>query len=272
MQSYNQILTIFRLKGAFESGLSRNELSESFYLTSLMFNINVNIEQIIDDMLEHDYLELNNNIIYVTQNKKLKLYLKHIDVILKAHNSHKYILYNIKEKYDDLSIIKKEDYESESEEESNIKDDEDTILEDEDTFHVIKSFTCPNTYYIIDIYNNECSCPSFTHSKSDPKVCKHLGTTPESIITSNLTTNVHLCNCNSFTENKKCIHMKEFISLYELDDPIEKKSVNIIKVKSMTYNNISYDIDLDNKTCSCPSFEYCKVLPKKCKHLNEVLV
>ena len=280
MHNHNKIYSIFILKSSVDTGLSHSELVFAFLLTCLMFNIKENIVEIIDEMIENGFIYLKNDLLYVTKNKKFLSYKKHIDLILQSQHSY--------------SALKNE-YVSSDEEETDLSDDEEEIYEssigkgseksideeeyeDIDTFHIVKSDTTENVYYIIDLYNKECSCPSFKYCKKTEKTCKHIDTIPVCIITSNLSTNKHTCDCG-IKKNGHCIHIKNFISYYELDEVIETvdktKIENVNKnpkstyiVQSMTDSSKSYTINLDDHTCTCPSFTYCKLFSKTCKHLK----
>ena len=44
-----------------------------------------------------------------------------------------------------------------------------------------------------------------------------------------------------------------------------------IEVNSHTDSTIKYMIDIDNKTCTCNSYQYTKNIPKSCKHLDDYI-
>ena len=52
----------------------------------------------------------------------------------------------------------------------------------------------------------------------------------------------------------------------------DKKSSNIVKIKSFTKKGIYYEVDKKKKTCSCPAFQYrLQNQGFLCKHLIKVL-
>lgn len=40
---------------------------------------------------------------------------------------------------------------------------------------------------------------------------------------------------------------------------------------SMSDSSLVYHIDLNERTCECKSFQYCKKEPKSCKHVTSAL-
>jgi len=248
MHNHNQIFSLFALKGSVDSGLSRNELIDAFHLTCLMFNVKEEIEEIIDEMIENEFIYIKNDILFITKNKKFLSYKKHINLILSSYHSYSVLKDEYVSSYDEDSIEKfseKSDDKDSIEKFSEKSDDKDSIekfsekSDDEDTFHIVKSDTTKNVYYIIDIYNKECSCPSFKYCKKPDKTCKHIGIKPVCIIKSNLTTNKHICDCGC-KKNGNCIHIKNFISYYELDEVI--KTSDKTKIENFNKNHKSTNI------------------------------
>lgn len=90
--------------------------------------------------------------------------------------------------------------------------------------------------YDVDVVNKTCSCPHFQYRlKGTGKLCKHL---KEAI--NNSTSDENLYGSNS-------------------------DGNNMIKIGK-------YDVDVDNKTCSCPHFQYrLKDYNTLCKHLEQAL-
>ena len=85
--------------------------------------------------------------------------------------------------------------------------------------------------YDVDITNKTCTCPHFYYRlKGTGKLCKHL---------------------------------KEAINNSPSDQNLSTHENNMIKIGK-------YDVDMSNKTCSCPHFQYrLKGLNTLCKHLEE---
>lgn len=282
MHNHNQIYSLFALKGSVDSGLSRNELIDAFHLTCLMFNVKEEIEEIIDEMIGNGFIYIKNGILFITKNKKFLSYKKHIDLILSSYHSYSILKDEYETSDEEGSDASSEEEDSEksfddegSDASSHEEGSEKSVDDNEDTFNIVKSDTYKDVYYIIDVYNKECSCPSFKYCKKTEKTCKHIDSNPLCIITSNLSKNKHTCDCN-FKKNGNCIHIKNFISYYELNDVVHEKKEKYINkspkssytVKSMTNPSKSYTINLDDNTCTCPSFTYCKQTPKTCKHLK----
>ena len=92
----------------------------------------------------------------------------------------------------------------------------------------------------IDIFNNSViTTPSFTNPNISYTIEKGQ------------------CNCPSFAFGVgNCKHIKYFLP-----------KVGMYKVPSETYDGVFYDIDILNKTCSCPGFFYSKKNNKSCKHI-----
>jgi len=94
--------------------------------------------------------------------------------------------------------------------------------------------------YDVDMDNKTCSCPHFQYRlKGTGKLCKHL---KEAI--------------NNFASDENL-----YTRLYESNSDQN----NMIKIGK-------YDVDVDNKTCSCPHFQYrLKGYNTLCKHLEQAL-
>ena len=60
--------------------------------------------------------------------------------------------------------------------------------------------------------------------------------------------------------------LKQFLKKTEKE---KQKKNKIITIKSMTTDDVSYEVDVDDKTCTCPAFMYGE--GKACKHLVMIL-
>ena len=110
----------------------------------------------------------------------------------------------------------------------------------------VKSMTSNNKVYKVNLDKCSCTCPHWKYN--GPLICKHISAAADS-------SGVSI----SELEAKLAKYPKE-----------EKKS--IVQVKSMSYPySKSYDVDIKNKTCTCPSYTYSKMSGFMCKHIKQVL-
>lgn len=117
---------------------------------------------------------------------------------------------------------------------------------------LVKSETDSNTTYKVTLSKCSCTCPHWKYN--GPIICKH-------ILSAAKTTGISI----SELENNLAVYTKNIKPSYK------KPGTHIIQVKSMTYpHNKVYDVDIINKTCSCPSFLYSTKSGFMCKHLKKV--
>jgi len=137
--------------------------------------------------------------------------------------------------------------------------------------------------YYVDITNKTCSCPHFHYRlKGTGKLCKHLKDAFNEIQSESLSDNTQntltrgnyeldldnkTCSCPHFHYRLKgtgelCKHLKDAFN------EIQSESLSDNTQNTLTRGN--YELDLDNKTCSCPHFHYrLKGTGKLCKHLKD---
>lgn len=140
----------------------------------------------------------------------------------------------------------------------NIENDG-TLFYDNITKNIfVKSENNENVHYIVN-ENLKCSCPAFKYCKNKKNpMCKHL----KKVINSKELKDT-LLKYKNYSLLKKIKEMKNISNISENDNS------DIIKVQSMTNKKIYYYINLKEKTCTCPSFKFCKKKVKTCKHLQK---
>ena len=133
-----------------------------------------------------------------------------------------------------------------------------------------------NIIYDVNLNTKKCSCLYHTHTGS---YCEHIKTAeklvdtsanklpilPESSISgtkTNVPINEHKENVVKPDETNVSNLFKDLIN-QQLKIHFNKNT--LIKVKSFTDSNVSYEVNLQNKTCTCPNHVHKKAF---CKHLK----
>jgi predicted nucleic acid-binding Zn finger protein len=164
--------------------------------------------------------------------------------------------------------------------------------------------------YYVDITNKTCSCPHFHYRlKGTGKLCKHLKDAFNEIQSESLSDNTQntltrgnyeldldnkTCSCPHFHyrlkgTGKLCKHLKDAFNEIQSESLSESNRLdeiasNLATSRRSTNQNLSthedniikigkYDVNITNKTCSCPHFQYrLKDYNTPCKHLEEAMV
>jgi hypothetical protein len=140
----------------------------------------------------------------------------------------------------------------------------------------IKSDTSPNIIYDVNLNTKKCSCLYHTHTGS---YCEHIKmaekivekskpipTLPESSVSKTKIIAPVTEHKENVVKHDDEIGVSNFLTEIinqQLKTHFGKNT--LIKVKSFTDSSVSYDVNLHNKTCTCPNYVHKKAF---CKHLK----
>ena len=232
------------------SYLSDNSLT---FKNNVLYEVDLFIKNGILYENDEKNISINKSHIKYIKYKKInainkKNFLKNLEIIVKNEK----IFLGSLEKNEEYEDESENDYESENDDESenndekldknpippkNIEHSKKLKKVQNKTYFEVESETLEGVNYIINENMTTCSCPSFEFCKSNPKTCKHL----------------------IMFKNKN----------YEIVEYEEEEVEEVEIIKSETNPNKEYYINEAYTKCTCPSFKYCKLLPKTCKHLQK---
>jgi predicted nucleic acid-binding Zn finger protein len=154
--------------------------------------------------------------------------------------------------YDDDEVLEKEPIPL-----KNMKSLEKSTKSSNKTYFKVESETLDNVSYLINKDMTTCTCKSFEFCKSNPKICKHI-----------------IMLKNEDYDMIEEVEEEYFSDEVTKDDSSEDDALEVEVqveeiIKSQTDPNKEYSIYGSYTKCSCPSFKYCKLLPKTCKHLQK---